>query len=156
MRVALDYLTEFIDPAHREEFIKAERAARTEEEMNRLLVAARRYIAQRTLIEILDIDATSFFVSRQEAAAIYLPVSQAHFSPKGWSHWTRPRLARRCSGGRPRSLQPQRPRGPLGPGTSLKPLRSTGESWRTCRRPCRRYSLSWKHLSWYEAVRHVS
>jgi len=56
MRVALDYLTEFIDPAHRDEFIKAERAARTEEEMNRLLVAARRYIAQKTLIEILDID----------------------------------------------------------------------------------------------------
>ncbi len=56
MRVALDYLTEFIDPAHREEFIKAERAARTEEEMNRLLIAARRYIAQKTLIEILDID----------------------------------------------------------------------------------------------------
>ncbi|NIP34555.1 MAG: hypothetical protein GWN18_06395 [Thermoplasmata archaeon] len=56
MRVALDYLTEFIDPAHREEFIKAERAARTEEEMNRLLVAARRYIAQKTLIEILDIE----------------------------------------------------------------------------------------------------
>ena len=56
MRVALDYLTEFIDPAHREEFIKAERAARTEEEMNRLLIAARRHIAQKTLIEILDID----------------------------------------------------------------------------------------------------
>ena len=56
MRVALDYLTEFIDPAHREEFIKVERAARTEEEMNRLLVAARRFIAQKTLIEILDID----------------------------------------------------------------------------------------------------
>lgn len=56
MRVALDYLTEFIDPDHREEFIKAERAARTEDEMNRLLIAARRYIAQKTLIEILDID----------------------------------------------------------------------------------------------------
>ena len=56
MRVALDYLTEFIDERHREEFIKAERAARTEEEMERLLTAARRYIAQKTLIEILDID----------------------------------------------------------------------------------------------------
>ncbi|MCK4300925.1 MAG: hypothetical protein KAX80_15400, partial [Planctomycetes bacterium] len=56
MRVALDYLTEFIDPSFREEFIKAERAARTEEEMTRLLVAARRHIAQKTLIEILDID----------------------------------------------------------------------------------------------------
>ncbi len=56
MRVALDYLTEFIDPTHRDEFIKAERAARTEDEMNRLLIAARRYIAQKTLIEILDID----------------------------------------------------------------------------------------------------
>lgn len=56
MRVALDYLSEFIDPAHRDKFITAERAARTEEEMNRLLVAARRYIAQKTLIEILDID----------------------------------------------------------------------------------------------------
>jgi hypothetical protein len=56
MRVALDYLTEFIDPAHREAFIMAERSARTEDEMNRLLVVARRYIAQKTLIEILDID----------------------------------------------------------------------------------------------------
>ncbi len=56
MRVALDYLTEFIDPSHREEFMRAERAARTEEEMNRLLMAARRFIAQKTLIEILDID----------------------------------------------------------------------------------------------------
>jgi len=56
MRVALDYLAEFIDPAHQEAFIKAERAARTEEEMNRLLLVARRYIAQKTLIEILDID----------------------------------------------------------------------------------------------------
>jgi|MudIll2142460700_1097286.scaffolds.fasta_scaffold107503_2 hypothetical protein len=56
MRVALDYLTEFIDPRHREDFIKAERAARTEEEMERLLRAARRFIAQKTLIEILDID----------------------------------------------------------------------------------------------------
>ncbi len=56
MRVALDYLTEFIDSAYREEFIKAERAARTEEEMTRLLVAARRHIAQKTIIEILDLD----------------------------------------------------------------------------------------------------
>ena len=56
MRVALDYLTEFIDPVHREEFVKAEQAARTEEEMTRVLIAARRYIAQKTLIEILDID----------------------------------------------------------------------------------------------------
>jgi hypothetical protein len=56
MRVALDYLTEFIDPKHREGFVKAERAARTEEDMERLLKAARRYIAQKTLIEILDID----------------------------------------------------------------------------------------------------
>ena len=56
MRVALDYLTEFIDPAHRDEFMLAEQAARTEDEMNRLLIAARRYIAQKTLIEILDID----------------------------------------------------------------------------------------------------
>lgn len=56
MRVALDYLTEFIDPKHREDFVRAERAARTEEEMERLLKAARRYIAQKTLIEILEID----------------------------------------------------------------------------------------------------
>ncbi|MCK4970625.1 MAG: hypothetical protein KAS77_08865 [Thermoplasmata archaeon] len=56
MRVALDYLTEFIDPSYREEFITAERAARTEEEMTRLLIVARRHIAQKTLIEILDID----------------------------------------------------------------------------------------------------
>ncbi len=56
MRIALDYLAEFIDPVHQEEFMRAERAARTEEEMNRLLNAARRFIAQKTLIEILNID----------------------------------------------------------------------------------------------------
>ncbi len=56
MRVALDYLTEFIDPRHREDFIMAVRSARTEEEMERLLKAARRYIAQKTLVEILQID----------------------------------------------------------------------------------------------------
>ena len=56
MRVALDYLTEFIDPRHRETFVKAERAARTEEDLERLLKAARRYIAQKTLIEIMEID----------------------------------------------------------------------------------------------------
>jgi hypothetical protein len=55
MRVALDYLAELIDPKHKDAFIRAERAARTVEEMNRVLELAKKYVAQKVLIEILDL-----------------------------------------------------------------------------------------------------
>jgi hypothetical protein len=55
MRVALDYLAELIDPKHKDAFIRAERAARTVEEMNRVLELAKKYVAQKVLIDILDL-----------------------------------------------------------------------------------------------------
>jgi hypothetical protein len=55
MRIALDYMAELIDPKHKDAFIRAERAARTVEEMNRVLELAKKYIAQRVLIDILDL-----------------------------------------------------------------------------------------------------
>jgi hypothetical protein len=55
MRVALDYLAELIDPKHKDSFIRAERTARTVEEMNRVLELAKKYVAQKVLIEILDL-----------------------------------------------------------------------------------------------------
>ena len=55
MRIALDYLAELIDPRHKDAFIRAERSARTVEEMNRVLELAKKYIAQKVLIEILDL-----------------------------------------------------------------------------------------------------
>lgn len=55
MRVALDYLAELIDPQHKDAFIRAERAARTVEEMNRVLELAKKYVAQKVLIDILDL-----------------------------------------------------------------------------------------------------
>jgi len=55
MRIALDYMAELIDPKHKDAFIRAERAARTVEEMNRVLELAKKYIAQKVLIDILDL-----------------------------------------------------------------------------------------------------
>ena len=55
MRIALDYLAELIDPKHKDAFVRAERNARTVEEMNRVLELAKKYIAQRVLIDILDL-----------------------------------------------------------------------------------------------------
>jgi hypothetical protein len=55
MRIALDYMAELIDPKHKDAFIRAERTARTVEEMNRVLELAKKYIAQKVLIDILDL-----------------------------------------------------------------------------------------------------
>ena len=55
MRIALDYMAELIDPKQKDAFIRAERAARTVEEMNRVLELAKKYIAQKVLIDILDL-----------------------------------------------------------------------------------------------------
>lgn len=55
MRVALDYLAELIETKHKDAFVRAERSARTVEEMNRVLELAKKYVAQKVLIEILDL-----------------------------------------------------------------------------------------------------
>jgi hypothetical protein len=56
MRVAIEYITEFIDPRYREAFLEAERNAKTVDEMNRVLELAKKYIAQKTVIELLGIE----------------------------------------------------------------------------------------------------
>lgn len=55
MRVAFEYLTELVDPKYREMFVEAERGAKTVEDMNRVLELAKKYIAQRTVMELLGI-----------------------------------------------------------------------------------------------------
>ena len=56
MKVAIEYLTQLIDPKYRSAFMEAEKNARTVEDMTRLLELAKRYIAQRTLIDLLGIE----------------------------------------------------------------------------------------------------
>ena len=56
MKVAIEYLTQLIDAKYRSAFMEAERNARTVEEMTKLLELAKRYIAQRTLIDLLGIE----------------------------------------------------------------------------------------------------
>jgi len=56
MKVAFEYLTELIDPQYRQAFLEAERAAGTVEEMNRVLALAKKYIAQRTVIDLLGLE----------------------------------------------------------------------------------------------------
>lgn len=55
MKVAMEYLTELIDPKYRDAFARAERSAKTVEDMNRLIELAKKYIAQKTVIELLGI-----------------------------------------------------------------------------------------------------
>ena len=56
MKVAFEYLTELIDPQYREAFLQAERSATTVEDMNRVLGLAKKYIAQRTVIDLLGLE----------------------------------------------------------------------------------------------------
>jgi len=56
MKVAIEYLTQLIDPKYRSAFMEAEKNARTVEDMTKLLELAKRYIAQRTLIDLLGIE----------------------------------------------------------------------------------------------------
>lgn len=55
MRVAFEYLTDLIDPKFREAFLEAERSAKTVEDMNRVLELAKKYIAQKTVMDLLGI-----------------------------------------------------------------------------------------------------
>jgi hypothetical protein len=56
MKVAIEYLTQLIDPKYRAAFTEAEKNARSVEEMTKLLELAKKYIAQRTLIDLLGIE----------------------------------------------------------------------------------------------------
>jgi len=52
-RVAIEYLATLMEPKYREAFLKAEKNARTSEELARLLEAAKKHIGQRAAREIL-------------------------------------------------------------------------------------------------------
>jgi len=56
MKVAIEYITQLIDPKYRAAFTEAEKNARSVEEMTKLLELAKKYIAQRTLIDLLGIE----------------------------------------------------------------------------------------------------
>jgi len=56
MKVAIEYLTQLIDSKYRAAFMEAEKNARSVEEMTKLLELAKKYIAQRTLIDLLGIE----------------------------------------------------------------------------------------------------
>jgi hypothetical protein len=56
MKVAIEYLTQLIDPKYRAAFFEAEKNARTVEDMTKLLELAKRYIAQRTVMDLLGIE----------------------------------------------------------------------------------------------------
>ena len=51
----LSNATQLIDPKYRASFVEAERNARSVEDMTRLLELAKKYIAQRTVIDLLGI-----------------------------------------------------------------------------------------------------
>jgi hypothetical protein len=56
MKVAIEYLSQLIDPKYRPAFEEAEKTAKTVEDMSRLLELAKRYIAQRTVMDLLGIE----------------------------------------------------------------------------------------------------
>ena len=55
LSVALEYMIQLVDPKYKEAFIKAEKNARTIEELNRILDLAKKHIGQKTAISMLGI-----------------------------------------------------------------------------------------------------
>jgi len=55
LSVALEYMIQLVEPKFKEAFIKAEKNARTIEELNRILDLAKKHIGQRTAISMLGI-----------------------------------------------------------------------------------------------------
>ncbi|MDG6221331.1 MAG: hypothetical protein QCI38_07800 [Candidatus Thermoplasmatota archaeon] len=53
-KVALEYLAKLMEPKYREAFLRAERDAKTPEELANLLEAAKTHIGQRAARELLD------------------------------------------------------------------------------------------------------
>ncbi|MEM2869218.1 MAG: hypothetical protein QW379_02190 [Thermoplasmata archaeon] len=56
MKVAMNYLAQLIDPKYRQAFEEAERSAKTVEDMTRLIELAKKFIAQRTVVDLLGIE----------------------------------------------------------------------------------------------------
>ena len=56
MKVAMNYLAQLIDPKYRQAFEEAERNAKSIEEMNRIIELAKKFIAQRTVVDLLGIE----------------------------------------------------------------------------------------------------
>jgi len=56
MKVAMNYLAQLIDPKYRQAFEEAERSAKSIEEMNRIIELAKKFIAQRTVVDLLGIE----------------------------------------------------------------------------------------------------
>ena len=56
MKVAMNYLAQLIDPKYRQAFEEAERNAKSIEEMNRIIDLAKKFIAQRTVVDLLGIE----------------------------------------------------------------------------------------------------
>ena len=55
LSVALEYMIQMVEPKFKEAFLKAEKSARTIEELNRILELAKKHIGQKTAIGMLGI-----------------------------------------------------------------------------------------------------
>ncbi len=55
LSVALEYMIQLVEPKYKDAFFKAEKNARTIEELNRILDLAKKHIGQRTAISMLGI-----------------------------------------------------------------------------------------------------
>ena len=55
LSVALEYMIQLVEPKFKESFIKAEKSAKTIDDMNKILELAKKHIGQRTAISMLGI-----------------------------------------------------------------------------------------------------
>lgn len=55
LSIALEYMIQLVEPKYKEAFQKAERNAKTVEDMNRILELAKKHIGQRASIAILEL-----------------------------------------------------------------------------------------------------
>ena len=55
LSVALEYMIQLVEPRYKESFIKAEKSAKTIDDMNKILELAKKHIGQRTAISMLGI-----------------------------------------------------------------------------------------------------
>jgi hypothetical protein len=55
LSVALEYMIQLVEPKYKELFMKAERSARTIEDMNKILDLAKKHIGQKTAISMLGL-----------------------------------------------------------------------------------------------------
>ena len=55
LSIALEYMIQLVEPKYKEAFIRAERNAKSVEDMNRILELAKKHIGQRASIAILGI-----------------------------------------------------------------------------------------------------